>query len=298
MTTQGAPMSAYRHHLPQLAGAVFLADAGIETTLLFDDGLDLPDSAAFHLLADPAGTEALVRYFDRYAEIATRDGVGIVLETPTWRASPDWGARLGYTVEQLADVNRRSVELVEDARRRFETPETPIVISGCVGPRGDGYNPADQMTAEQARSYHALQIHTFAGTAADLVTAITMTYPAEAIGVARAAADAGMPVVISFTVETDGTLPAGQSLAEAIDTVDRATEGYPAYYMINCAHPTHFQHVLDPAEAWTRRVGGIRANASALSHAELDEADELHSGDPVELAEQYAELRAAHPQLI
>jgi S-methylmethionine-dependent homocysteine/selenocysteine methylase len=291
-------MTTYRHHLPQLTGTVFLTDGGIETTLLFDDGLDLPDFAAFHLLADPDGTAALVRYFDRYADVARRDGVGIVLETPTWRASPDWGARLGYTVEQLADVNRRSVELVEDARRRYETPETPIVISGCVGPRGDGYSVGEQMSAEQARAYHALQIRTFADTAADLVTAITMTYPAEAIGVARAAAECGMPVVISFTVETDGTLPAGQSLAEAIGAVDSATDGYPAYYMINCAHPTHFQPVLEPGAAWTGRVRGIRANASTLSHAELDEAEELDSGDPAELAARYAELRRLHPQLV
>jgi S-methylmethionine-dependent homocysteine/selenocysteine methylase len=298
MTSQGVQMTTYRHHLPQLTGTVFLTDGGIETTLLFDDGLDLPDFAAFHLLADPDGTAALVRYFDRYADVARRDGVGIVLETPTWRASPDWGARLGYTVEQLADVNRRSVELVEDARRRHETPETPIVISGCVGPRGDGYSVGEQMSAEQARAYHALQIRTFADTAADLVTAITMTYPAEAIGVARAAAECGMPVVISFTVETDGTLPAGQSLAEAIGAVDAATDGYPAYYMINCAHPTHFQPVLEPGAAWTGRVRGIRANASTLSHAELDEAEELDSGDPAELASRYAELRRLHPQLV
>jgi S-methylmethionine-dependent homocysteine/selenocysteine methylase len=298
MTSQGVQMATFRRHLPQLAGPVFLTDGGIETTLLFDDGLDLPDFAAFHLLADPDGTAALVRYFDRYADVARRDRVGIVLETPTWRASPDWGARLGYTVEQLAEVNRRSVELVEDVRLRYETPETPIVISGCVGPRGDGYIAGDQMSAEQARAYHALQIRTFADTAADLVTAITMTYPAEAIGVARAAADCGMPVVISFTVETDGTLPAGQSLAEAIEAVDAATDAYPAYYMINCAHPTHFQPVLEPGATWTGRVRGIRANASTLSHAELDEAAELDSGDPAELAARYAELRRLHPQLI
>ena len=124
-----------------------------------------------------------------------------------------------------------------------------------------------------------------------------MTYPAEAIGIAKAAADSEMPVLISFTVETDGTLPAGQSLAEAIEAVDAATDGYPAYYMINCAHPTHFQHVLDPGDAWTRRVRGIRANASKLSHAELDEAEELDAGDPQDLAERYARLRAANPSL-
>ena len=290
-------MSTYRHHLPQLADAVFLTDGGIETTLIFDDGLELPDFAAFHLFADTEGTEALGRYFDTYAALARRHRVGIVLETPTWRASPDWGARLGYTVEDLAEVNRRAVALLEEVRRRHEAPESPIVISGCVGPRGDGYQPSDTMTVEQARAYHALQVRAFRDSGADLVTAITMTYPEEAIGIADAAADAGMAVVISFTVETDGTLPTGQPVREAIETVDAVTAGYPTYYMINCAHPVHFEDVLARGAAWTRRIRGIRANASRLSHAQLDEAEELDSGDPDELAQRYVDLRRAHPQL-
>jgi S-methylmethionine-dependent homocysteine/selenocysteine methylase len=289
-------MAIYRRNLPQLADTVFLTDGGVETSLIFDDGLDLPDFAAFHLLADPDGTAALVRYFDTYAAIARRDRVGIVLETPTWRASPDWGARLGYTIEQLADINRRAAALVDDARRH-QTPDSPIVISGCVGPRGDGYHPGDKMTVEQARTYHALQIRTFRDTAADMVTAITMTYPEEAIGITQAAANADMPVVISFTVETDGALPTGQPLREAIEAVDAATGADPAYYMINCAHPTHFQGVLAQGESWTRRIRGIRANASKLSHAELDEAEQLDSGDPDELAHHYLQLRRSHPQI-
>lgn len=291
-------MATYRHNLPQLADdTIFLTDGGIETTLIFDDGLDLPDFASFHLLANADGRAALVRYFDAYAIVARRDRVGIVLETPTWRASPDWGARLGYTVEQLAGINREAVELVDAVRRRHQKPDNPIVISGCVGPRGDGYNAGDQMTAEQARAYHALQIRAFADTNADMVAAITMTYPAEAIGIAQAAHAAGMPVAISFTVETDGTLPTGQPLREAIEAVDAATGAYPAYYMINCAHPTHFEHVLAQGAAWTRRIRGIRANASKQSHAELDEAEELDSGDPDELANQYLALRDIHPHL-
>jgi S-methylmethionine-dependent homocysteine/selenocysteine methylase len=290
-------MPRHRHDLPQLRDHVFLTDGGIETTLIFDDGLDLPDFAAFHLLATPAGRDALTRYFESYAGIARRDGVGIVLETPTWRASADWGVRLGYTVEQVEAANRASVELVAEVRRRFATPQSPIVLSGCLGPRGDGYQPGELMTVDEARAYHALQIRALAGTEADLVTAITMTYAAEATGIAEAARAAGLPVVLSFTVETDGTLPSGQPLREAIGTVDEATGAYPAYYMINCAHPDHFRHALEPGAAWTSRIRGLRANASRLSHAELDAAEELDTGDPAELAALYHDLRAVHPGL-
>jgi S-methylmethionine-dependent homocysteine/selenocysteine methylase len=290
-------MSTYRNHPPQLDADVFLTDGGIETTLIFDEGLDLPDFAAFVLLDDPAGRDALVRYFDTYATIAARDRVGVVLETPTWRASPDWAARRGYSLDRLDAANRDAVELLHATRQRHETAGTPIVISGCIGPRGDGYQAGALMTAEEAAAYHSRQATTFADSGADLITAITMTYPAEAIGVAEAARAAGMPVVISFTVETDGSLPTGQSLGEAIETVDRATGSYPLYYMINCAHPTHFGHTLDTEQAWVERIRGIRANASKMSHAELDEAETLDGGDPDELAKDYRALRDRLPRL-
>ena len=283
--------------LPMLDAEVFLTDGGIETTLIFEDGFELPDFAAFALLGDPAGREALVRYFDRYAAIAEEHQVGIVLETPTWRASTDWGARAGLDADAVVAVNHDAVSLLEGTRERFATSKVPVVISGCIGPRGDGYVVEDAMTPDAARRYHLPQAEAFAAAGADLVTAITMTYADEAIGVAEAAREAGLPVVLSFTVETDGTLPDGTALGDAIEAVDAATEGYPAYYMVNCAHPTHFEDVLDPAARWTARLGGIRANASTASHAELDEAEELDAGDPVDLAERYAQLRRTHPSI-
>jgi len=290
-------MATYRQQLPQLTGGVFLTDGGIETTLIYDDGFDLPDFAAFPLLDDADGHAALQRYFDAYLDVAVRHGVGIVLETPTWRASPDWGARQSYTEERLLEVNQAAVDLLMAARHRWEQPDTPVVISGCIGPRGDGYQLDELMTVEEARAYHSLQAQAFAASAADLITAITMTHPSEAIGVALAARDAAIPVVISFTVETDGTLPSGDRLGDAITAVDGATGGYPAYYMINCAHPIHFAPTLDREAPWTARISGIRANASTMSHAELDAATELDGGDPAELAERYRELRDHHPHL-
>ncbi len=287
----------YRDALPQLADVPFLTDGGIETTLIFHNGLDLPHFAAYDVLTRDGGAEALRRYFDPYAELARTAGVGIVLETATWRANSDWAERLGHGPEELAELNRRAVRLLEDVRGEYETASTPIVISGCIGPRGDGYVVGEAMTAEEAEAYHAQQIGTFAETAADLVTAITMTYADEAVGIVRAATAAGLPVVISFTVETDGRLPSGQTLRDAVEEVDARTEGAAAYFMINCAHPRHFEGVLEPGSAWTNRIRGLRANASKLSHAELDEAEELDEGDPDELASDYVALRERLPEL-
>lgn len=283
--------SLYRNALPQLNGGFFVTDGGIETTLIFHQGLELPDFAAFDLLKRPGGESALREYFRAYARIAARHNADVVLESATWRASADWGARLGYSEAELAQANRRAIELLERIREELSETRTMAVISGCVGPRGDGYQPANMMTIDQALSYHRVQVNTFVGTAADMVGAITMNYVEEAIGIALAARDAEMPVAISFTVETDGRLATGQPLADAIGQVDAASGSYPAYYMLNCAHPQHFDSVLEPDASWTGRIRGLRANASRKSHAELNESSELDIGDPAELGTQYAWLK-------
>jgi S-methylmethionine-dependent homocysteine/selenocysteine methylase len=290
-------MSKYRKRLPQLGDDLFLTDGGLETTLIFHDGLSLPCFAAFDLLRDEAGTEVLRRYFERYARIAREQERGLVLETPTWRANPDWAAKLGYDAPALADANRRSVGLLLEIRGAFESRRTPIVISGNLGPRGDGYAPSAQMSAVGARAYHAPQVELFAETDADMVAAFTMNYPEEAIGIAQAAHEAGMPVAISFTTETDGRLPSGIPLADAIAYTDDETAGHPAYYMINCVHPTHLAGALAEPGGWPDRVRGLRANASRRSHAELDASPDLDAGDPEELAEAYRELRGAFQRL-
>jgi S-methylmethionine-dependent homocysteine/selenocysteine methylase len=224
-------------------------------------------------------------------------GLGFVLESPTWRASPRWADEIGYDAGQLDEMNRKAIALLEEIREREVDGSAPIVISGCVGPQDDGYNPAELLSAEAAKSYHSTQIGTFADTAADMVTAITITYVEEAVGIVRAAGEHGMPVAISFTVETDGRLPSGQALGEAIEQVDSETDPAPAYFMVNCAHPTHFEGVVAGDGGWRRRIRGLRANASTKSHAELDEATELDDGDPADLAARYAGLRRALPEL-
>jgi S-methylmethionine-dependent homocysteine/selenocysteine methylase len=284
-------MARYRQELPQLHDDFFMTDGGIETTLIFLEKVDLPDFAAFHLFRTPVGVEVLRKYFRTYAALAGRFNVGLILETATWRANPDWGRKLGYDPDALVEANRKSVRLLEEIRSEYETGGKPIIISGCVGPRGDGYVPQRAMSEQEAEEYHRAQVELFADTEADLVTAITMNYGEEAVGIARAAMAASMPVVVSFTVETDGKLPTGQTLAEAIGQVDDATGGYPAYFMINCAHPSHFAGTIRGDEPWVPRIRGLRANASRMSHAALNEAPELDEGNPAELGREYAALR-------
>lgn len=278
-----------RGQLPQLVHGPYIADGGLETSIIFQQGIDLVDFAAFTLLDSDAGRDALSSYYDPYFALAASIGTGIVVDTPTWRASLDWGARQGYAAAAMADVNRRSVGFVADVAGRW--PSVDAVINGAIGPRGDGYVVGNAMSVAEATRYHAMQTDAFAAAGAAMVTGVTMNYVEEAIGIARAARASGIAVVVSFTVETDGRLPSGQPLGEAIEQVDADTDRAPAYFMVNCAHPSHFDHVLSTGATWTDRVQAIRANASALSHAELDEATELDRGDIADLAARYAALR-------
>lgn len=289
-------MARYRKNLPQLGRDLFLTDSGLETDLVFNKGFDLPYFSTIPLLKDEAARDAIIRYLKAHIDIARKHDRGIILETPTWRASPDWSAPLGYNLDELADANRDAVALMADIVEASSL-DRPLIISGCIGPRGDGYDPGALMTAAEAEEYHAWQIGVFAETAVDLVTAMTMTNTPEAIGFANAGEKQDLPVVISFTVETDGRLPTGQPLGEAILQTDLEARKAPAYYMINCAHPTHFEDVLRESGPWITRLRGIRANASKCSHAELDEAELLDDGNPAELGRENAALRRLLPTL-
>lgn len=283
--------------LPHLDGGLVLTDGGLETCLIFHDGLDLPYFAAFMLLRSEEGRATLRRYYEPYLQIAENGGRGFILESPTWRASADWAERLGVSRTELADLNGAAIRLMQALRDEYRGRVSPLVVSGCLGPRGDGYDPGEVMTAEAAQAYHADQIAAFVAAGADMIAAITMTNVPEAIGLARAAQAQGAPVAISFTVETDGKLPTGQSLGQAVKEVDAATGGWPAYYMVNCAHPTHFAQAFEPGAPWLERVRGLRANASRRSHQELNDAPDLDDGDPAELGGEHADILRRLPQI-
>ncbi len=288
-------MAKYRHNLPIGKDRLFLLDSGLETTLVFHDGIDLPCFAAYPLLSEATGRRRLLEYYRQHAAMALKAETGFILESLGWRANADWGKQLGHSAAELAAFNRESISLMEDIRAQLETDTTPMVISGCVGPRGDGYQADTAMTITEARDYHSAQITTYAETEADIITAMTMTSAEEAAGIAMAASDAGIPAVISFTLETDGKLPTGQTLKDAIAFVDGQQGASPAYFMINCAHPDHFDRILQPGADWMQRLKGIRANASRMSHEELDASAELDDGDPREFGAQHQSLIARHP---
>lgn len=268
----------------------FLSDGGLETYLIFEKGFELPCFSAAVLLDTEQGREELTSYFTRFVEIAKSTGRGFILDAPTWRAGTAWAGPLGQTLKQVIDTNARAVAFVSNLRKQLETEDCPILVNGLIGPAGDAYAPDTQISAREALLIHAPQIHALGRAGVDMISAMTMTHASEAIGMTRAAQEIDVPIVIAFTLETDARLPSGQSLSEAIDEVDAATSNGPIYYMINCAHPDHFSEVLDTRSAWSLRIGGVRSNASRLSHAELDEAVTLDDGDPVELGDLSAEL--------
>ena len=276
--------------LPHKGDKIFIADGGLETTFIFLKNIDLPEFAAFDLLNSESGINGLRDYYQDYIDIALRNKLGLILDTPTWRASTGWGNKLGYTPADIREYNLSSVSLMKNMREGNVTEDSPMIINGAIGPQDDGYNPTQLLSADEAEQYHSHQVEALADAGVDMISAVTMTYAEEAIGITRAAQSRGVPVAISFTVETDGQLPNGMSLKDAIETVDSTTNSAPAYYMINCAHPSHFDHVLKNDARWMDRIAGLRANASCMSHAELDEAVELDDGNPVEFGQSYAEL--------
>ena len=289
-------MSRYRSDLPQLGGGLFLTDGGIDTDLIFNRGVEVREFAAHTLLAHDAGRRALLDYLRPYLTLADEVGAGFILSTPTWKAHTWWCEALGSDADELRRINREAVAFVARLRDEFAANEQPIVLNGLIGPRGDSYLPESEITAEEAEEYHARQIGWLAATPVDMVKAATIGRSAEAVGIVRAAIAAAVPIVVSFTVETDGSLPSGESLGEAIAAVDAATSAAAEYFMVNCAHPDHFFHLLGDTP-WARRIRGIRCNASRLGHDELEGRETLDDGDPAELAQQYLGLSRRLPWL-
>lgn len=275
----------------------YLTDGGLETSLIYHHGIDLRHFSAFELLLNEKGRNTLRAYYEPYLRLAEQFQLGFILETPTWRANADWGFKLGYPHDELFALNRQSVKLMRELAAPFLSTLPHVLISGNIGPRGDGYRVEQVMTAEQAAVYHQDQVKAFATADADLVTGLTINYRAEAIGIIKAASLFNLPVVISFTVETDGSLPDGELLKDAIERSDQQTDRYASYYMINCAHPQHFINRIQPGEDWVTRIRGIRANASLKSHAELDESTTLDAGDKILLSEGYVQLSKLLPAL-
>lgn len=290
-------MTNTKNTLPGIGEKIYLTDGGLETVLIFQKGIDLPHFASFPLLNTEEGKKTIKEYYVDFINIAKENNMGFVMESATWRANPDWGYKLGFNNDELDKINMLAINELKKMKLEHENIDTPIIISGNIGPRGDGYSPDNSMNCMEAKKYHSRQIKAFKSSGADLVTALTLNYIEEAIGIVLAAKEFSIPVVISFTVETDGKLPTGSLLEEAIKKVDELTNNYAEYFMINCAHPTHFMQTLNTNQEWKNRIKGIRANASDKSSDELDESTELHSGNKFELADKYVKLMELLPNL-
>ncbi|MCK8462469.1 homocysteine S-methyltransferase family protein [Aliiroseovarius sp. S1339] len=289
-------MSRSTPRLPHQTDDIFLTDGGTETWLMYKRGFELQKFSAFHLLNDERSAKALREYYTAFANIAVKLGTSFIFDSLTYRASRDWGALLGYSTEGLAEMNHKCIEFYRECAAEAGLAAENTVLSGCIGPKGDAYRLNKGLTAESAESYHREQIDTFKAAGANIVTALTLSTTAEAIGVAKASAEAGIPSVIAFTIEKDRKLRSGETLKQAIETVDRETSNAPAYYMINCAHPVDFGPAL-ANEDWANRIRGLRANASSVAHGTLCKLGHLDEGDPEELARQYVDIRAAHPKM-
>lgn len=275
----------------------YLADGGLETFMIFHKGHDLPCFSAAALLDSVAGRQDLLAYYERYIGIARASQRGFVMDAPTWRSGVAWAKPLGQSIDAVLDTNARAVAFVSAVRDQHEGNALPILINGLVGPAADAYAPDTLITEQDAFDIHFPQIEALGKAAVDMISAMTLTHADEASGIMRATKEIDVPGVIAFTVETDGRLPSGQPLGDAIAQVDVATGSAPLYYMINCAHPDHFRSTLAGTEKWISRIGGIRCNASRMSHAELEDAEELDDGDPAELSALSLELVRLLPNI-
>lgn len=275
--------------LPHQSDMYFMAWTGMETDLIFNRGIDLPGFASFPLLEKPETREMLIAYAREQVALARKHRCGTILESATWIANADRAADLGYTPRDLERVNRDAIALLVEVRGDADD----VLVSANIGPRNDAYLPGETMSAAEAEDYHAAQIRSFVGTEVDVVSPYTFANAKEAIGVVNAARRVDLPCVVALTVETDGRLPSGQTVVDALAEIDAATDAAAAYFMINCAHPEHFAESLPE----TDRLGGVVVNASRCSHAELDGATELEDGDPDELGQQVSALMRQLPSM-
>ena len=282
--------------LPHQTDRLYLTDGGIETWLMYKEGFELPHFCDFQFLADARGREALRKYYREFALIARQQRAGYVFCSLTYRASRDWGQLLGLSSDTLAEMNREAIAFYREIAREVGLDPQVTLYSGCIGPRGDAYEINATITANASQDYHSAQIETFRQAGVDLVTALTLKSVEEAIGIARAAKAAAVPSVISFTLDRNRTVDGARTLRAAIEAVDTATGGAPAYYMINCSHPMDFGPALDQGD-WVRRIRGVRANASSLEHGMLCQLGHLEEGDAVELAAQHGELARIYPHM-
>lgn len=280
---------------PRLEGKFYLTEGGTETEILYKWGFELPEFAMFPLLDNPKADQVIRDIYRRYFDAAEKHQTGLLILGHDYRASPDWGAKLGYTTEGLADMQRRTIEFLDDVRREYVGRVSDVYIAGCIGPRGDAYGTGGDISEEEAEEYHSVQLTTLKSTQADMAIAVTFNNVPEAVGVIRAAHRIGIPIGVSLTLTTEGVLRSGPTLREAIEVIEEKTNGSAAWYGTNCSHPLEFASALADEGPWLERLRYIRPNAVKMEKVALCKLGHLEDGDPVELGEQMGEVASKFP---
>jgi homocysteine S-methyltransferase len=274
----------------------YMCEGGTETEIMYKHGFDFPHFAVFELLNDPKAVAALTGMYRQYFEVVAKYKMSALVGGLDYRASPDWGALLGYSAEGLADINHRCIDFLRNISKEYTAEIDNILVQGLIGPRGDAYNANHSITENEAQDYHSVQLETLKSTDIDLVSALTFNSIPESIGVARAAADLNIPLCISLSLDSSSKLNTGPTLGEAIETIDAATKSSAAFYMINCVHPLEYAPALK-AESWMKRIRGVRPNASVMDKMSLCKIGHLEDGNPIELGQQVGDLIHRYPHM-
>jgi homocysteine S-methyltransferase len=282
---------------PAGSGELFLTEGGSETEIMYRHGYELPEFAMFPLLENPTARAAMRGMYCEQLDVAAEHGLSFLLTGMDYRASPDWGAKLGYSAQALADANIAAIDFLRDIAQDYAGQIPRLLVGGILGPRGDAYSLNQTITAASAEDYHAVQLQTLKRAGVDFAIAQTINNIPEAVGIARAAAAINMPLSISLTLDSSGRLKSGPSLGEAITEIDRLSDDTaPAFYMLNCSHPVEYAPAIT-ANGWTHRLRGVRPNASKMEKIALCKLGHIEDGDPVELGQQMADLRARFPHM-
>lgn len=282
---------------PMGSGEIFLTEGGSETEIMYRHGFELPEFAMFPLLDNPKAVSAMHGIFSKQLDVAAEFGLSFLLSGLDYRASPDWGAKLGYSPTALAEANTAAIDFLRDVAKGYEGQVPRLLFGGILGPRGDAYGLNREITADVAEEYHAVQLETLKLAGVDFACAMTFNNIPESVGAARAAAKIGVPLSVSLTLDSTHRLKSGPSLADAITEIDAQTgNDAPDFYLLNCSHPLEYEPALE-TEDWINRLRGVRPNASKMEKIALCKLGHIEEGNPVELGSQLRSLSERYPHM-
>jgi homocysteine S-methyltransferase len=281
---------------PQSDDLIYLTEGGFETELMYLHGFELPCFAAFHLLDSTKGYQAVRDLYARVCDVAAAESTGLLLGWLNYRASPDWGAKLGLSPEALRAATLRSIAMLADLRKSYAGQVPHFAISDAIGPRGDAYGTGGAITEAEAEDYHSVQLETLKHSDVDVIWAATQNNVPEVIGMARAARALGLEIAVAWSLNAESRLSSGPTLAEAITRTDAAVPGVVAWHSLTCSHPLEFTPALTPGP-WTDRLRCIRPNAAAMDKIALCKLGHLEDGDPVELGRQMGDVARRYPAM-